>query len=295
MATAAVTQKTTTPPPTGEPTLEQILDRQRELVLMREYMPLGAIDFIFIQRGKDVLKIDYRKSGPHLAFNPETGDFVLTTQWSGLPDLVSPGEKCEACLTNCIDCAGTGLKSCTLAGCAGTGYVKSKYVPCPGCLASEKKRTNPECTQCLGRGEVPEPTKCPGCDEQGKTKCLPCAGTGKIATGREGGARDGYDADKNQFVTVPLCRKCNGHGKQVKSESQDWRQFVHGTLEVQGQKMAALGPIRRIVWHTPGEGSRFGELQVQPDRGGNLMVLLLEGENDGARQFLVGGVPHIVR
>lgn len=270
--------------------LEQILDRQRELVLQREYQVLGTVDFIWVVRGATSLKMDYRKSGPRLAFNPETGDMLVLSTWQGLPDL--PGEDsqpCPACAATCGDCDGAGKKPCTLAGCAGTGYLKTKYVPCPDCLGSSLKKTNPKCDECRGRGEVPEPEKCKGCDENGMSQCSACRGKGKVSTGRAGGKRDGIDAATRVWTTAPVCKSCTGTGRTVKMQPQDWRPFVNGRL---GNRIA-IGPIKRILWHTPGEGSKFQEAQISPDAGGNLMVLLLESDQPGAAQYLVGGVAEI--
>ncbi len=291
MSTAATTPNKRVASPTD--TLEQILDRHRELVLTREYQPLGVIDFIYVVRGSNTLKMDFRKSGPKLAYNPDTGDFLLLSTWQGLPDLALPDpQQCKACLGTCGDCQGKGTKPCTLPGCAGSGYVKSKYVPCPKCLGSEKQKTNPKCDECKGRGEVPDPVKCKGCDEKGMQKCFRCDGTGKVSTGREGGKHDGLDSS-GIWTPAPKCKACNGQGKVFKTEPQPWTQFVHGRVPVGGVQMAALGPIARIVWHTMGEGARFQGCEISPDRGGNLMVLLLESDAPGAKQYLVGGVPQI--
>lgn len=297
MSTAPTVAKTAVPrdPRTvTNPTLEQILDRQRELVLTREYQPLGMIDFIWVVRGAGLVQMDYRKTGPKLAWNADTGDFLLLSSWNGLPDLPLPdAQPCTACLATCGDCQGKGVKSCTLAGCAGTGYVTSRYVPCLDCLGSEKKLTNPKCKTCRGRGEVPDPEKCKGCDENGMAQCARCSGSGKVSTGREGGKAEGLDPQTNQWITPPRCQACNGQGRVIKTKSQEWRPFVHGRLAVGNDQMIALGPIARILWHTMGEGSRFQSCEISPDRGGNLMVMLLENDQPGARQYLVGGVPQI--
>src|SRR5882724_6073648 len=107
--------------------LEQAIDRQRELILQREYQVLGTIDFIWVVRESGLIKMDYRKSGPNLGFNPETGDFLLLTGWRGLPDLAQPSQACQACLGTCGDCHGKGKKPCTLTGCAGSGSLKMKF------------------------------------------------------------------------------------------------------------------------------------------------------------------------
>lgn len=270
--------------------LEQILDRQRELILQREYQVLGTVDFIWVVRGTGLLKMDYRKSGPRLAFNPETGDMLLLSAWNALPDLSMPeSQPCQSCLATCGDCNGKGKKPCILAGCAGSGYVKTKFVACPECLGSSLKKTKPDCGNCAGRGEVPEPEKCKGCDENGLAACAPCRGIGKISTGRANGKKDGIDPATSQWIMAPLCKSCTGQGRTVQTQVQDWRPFVNGRL---GNRIA-LGPIQRILWHTPGIGSQFQEAQISPDRGGNLMVLLLEGEQPGATQHLIGGVVQI--
>jgi hypothetical protein len=271
--------------------LEQILDRQRELILQREYQVLGTIDFIWVVRGTGLLKIDYRKSGPRLAFNPETGDMLLLSPWNSLPDLPLPeAQPCQACLGTCGDCQGEGKKPCTLAGCAGSGYVKTKFGLCPDCLGNSRvQKTLPNCKTCKGRGEVPQPEKCKGCDANGQAQCAPCRGLGKVATGRAGGKKDGIDAATRTWIAAPACKACNGLGRTVQEQAQDWRQFVNGRL---GNRVA-LGPIQRILWHTPGVGSQFQEAQISPDNGGNLMVLLLEGEQPGATQHLIGGIPQI--
>jgi hypothetical protein len=270
--------------------LEQILDRQRELVLQREYQVLGIVDFIWVVRGAGTVKMDYRKSGPRLAFNPETGDMLVLSGWQGLPDLPLPdAQPCAACQATCGDCDGKGKKPCTLAGCAGSGYNKNKYVPCPDCLGSSFKKTNPECPECNGRGEVPEPEKCKGCDEQGLAQCPACRGTGKVSTGRAGGKKESIDPATRVWTPAPTCKPCNGQGRTVKTQPQDWHPFVNGRL---GNRIA-IGPIQRILWHTPGEGSRFQEAQISPDAGGNLMVLLLDSDQPGAAQHLIGGVAQI--
>jgi hypothetical protein len=269
--------------------LEQNLDRQRELVLQREYQVLGTIDFMWVVRESGLVKMDYRKSGPNLAFNPETGDFLLLTAWRGLPDLAEPSQACKACLGTCGDCQGAGKKPCTLTGCAGSGYLKVKFIPCPDCLGSKFGKTKPKCGTCGGRGEVADPEKCKGCDEEGLAMCAPCRGTGEVSTGKANGKADAFDAALQQFVTVPSCTKCKGTGRTAETKPQDWRQFVNGRLG----KRIAIGPIQRIVWHTLGVGSVFQQCQISPDHGGNLMVLLLDGEDPGAKQYLVGGIPQI--
>jgi len=270
--------------------LEKLLDQHRDLVLQREYQVLGFIDFIWVVRGAGLVKIDYRKVGPRLAFSPETGDLLLLSGWNGLPDLPSAeSQPCQACLGTCGDCNGTGKKPCTLAGCAGSGYLKTKFGLCPGCLGGSLKRTNPKCKLCNGRGEVAEPEKCKGCDADGQAQCAPCRGTGKISTGRANGKKDGMDPETRQWISAPPCKGCNGLGRTGQTQPQDYRQFVNGRL---GNRIA-IGPVQRILWHTPGEGSRFQEAQISPDNGGNLMVLLLDGEDTGAKQYLVGGVPQI--
>jgi hypothetical protein len=276
-------------------TLDQILDRHRELILQREYQPLGIIDYIWVVRGSTTVQMDFRKTGPKLAFNPETGDFLLMGSWQGLPDLPQPDpQRCKSCVGECGDCQGKGTKPCTLAGCAGSGYVNSRYEVCPDCLGSPKKKTNPKCARCSGRGEVPDPVKCGGCDEKGLARCARCDGSGKISTGREKGKKDGYDADSEQWKTAPLCQDCKGQGRIIQTKPQDWRQFVHGRISTQSNgTMIAVGPIARILWHTMGDGARFQSCEISPDGGGNLMVLLLENDQPGARQFLVGGVPQI--
>lgn len=273
-----------------EDPLQQVLDRQRELVLQREYQVLGTVDFIWVVRGATSLKMDYRKSGPRLAFNPETGDMLVLSTWQGLPDLAqAESQPCTACLATCGDCDGVGKKPCTLAGCAGTGYLKTKYVPCPDCLGSSLKKTNPDCDECRGRGEVPEPEKCKGCDEQGMSQCSACRGKGKVSTGRAGGKRDGIDPGTRVWTPAPICKSCTGTGRNAKTLPQDWRPFVNGRL---GDRIA-IGPINRILWHTPGEGSRFQEAQISSDSGGNLMVLLLDSDQPGASQHLIGGAVQI--
>jgi len=290
MSTATVAHnRTRVQPADQQEKLEQILDRHRELVLKREYQVLGTIDFIWVVRESGLVKMDYRKSGPNLGFNHETGDFLLLTSWRGLPDLAEPSQPCTACLGTCGDCHGAGEKPCTLTGCAGSGYVKVKFVPCPDCLGSKAGKTKPKCGTCNGRGEVADPEKCKGCDENGLAVCPPCRGTGKVSTGKADGKADGYDDRLKEFITVPPCAKCKGTGRTAETKPQDWRPFVNGRLG----KRIAIGPIQRIVWHTPGLGSAFQQCQVSPDNGGNLMVLLLDGENPGAKQYLVGGIPQI--
>jgi len=288
MSTATTTPRTPRVPQPNA-TLEQILDRQRELVLMREYQPLGVIDFVWCLRGGELVKMDYRKSGPKLAYNTDTGDFLLLSSWQALPDLPLPdAQPCTACLAECGDCKGKGVKPCTLAGCAGTGYVKNVYVPCPKCLGSEKKKTNPKCGECNGRGEVPDPVKCKGCDEKGMAKCARCDGKGKVPTGREGGQEDALDTATSFWKPAPRCQACNGLGRVVRTKAQDWSKFVHGRIG----NMLAIGPITRILWHTLDSG-KFQSCEISPDSGGNLMVLLLESDQLGAKQYLVGGVPQI--
>jgi hypothetical protein len=269
--------------------LEQTLERQRELMLQREYQVLGTIDFIWVVRESGLIKMDYRKSGPNLAFNSETGDFLLLTSWRGLPELAEPSQPCTACLGTCGDCHGKGKKPCTLTGCAGSGYLKVKFIPCPDCLGSKAGKTKPKCATCNGRGEVAEPEKCKGCDENGLAECAPCRGSGKVSTGKANGKTDAHDAKLQQFVTVPKCNKCSGTGRTAGTKPQDFRQFVNGRLE----NRVAIGPIQRIVWHTLGTGSMFQQCHIDPDNGGNLMVLLLDGEDPGAKQYLVGGIPQI--
>ena len=279
--------------PQPDATLEQILDRHRELMLMREYQPGGIVDFIWVVRPGGTVQMDFRKQGPRIGFNAETGDLLVLSPWQGLPDLALPDAAlCTACLGTCGDCQGKGMKPCTLPGCAGSGFRATRFEPCPKCLGSEKKQTNLKCGECRGRGEVPIKDKCPGCDKDGQAQCARCQGKGKIATGRANGASDGVDGS-GIWKAAPVCKSCNGQGRIIASKPQEWKQFVHGRLTVQGREMIALGPIARILWHTMGEGARFQSCEIAPDRGGNLMVLLLEGDQPGARQFLVGGVPQI--
>jgi hypothetical protein len=255
-------------------------------MLKRQYRGLGVIDFIYVVRGSNTLTMDFRKNGPRLALNDDTGDLLLVNNWAGLPDRLDGNNAalCQACMASCPPCNGTGKTRCVIAGCAGSGYVKSKYVPCPNCLGSSSQKTDPGCERCGGRGEVPDPVKCVGCDENGMSQCARCKGEGKVPTGRKGGSTD-YDD--------PRCPKCNAMCRMVGSQPQPWQQFVNGRLQVDQGQMLALGPISRIVYHTTGEGARFGAVKVDPDRGGNLMVLLLEGEAVGSRQYLVGGNPQI--
>jgi hypothetical protein len=275
-------------------TLDQVLDRQRELVLQREYQPLGKVDFIYVVRGAGLLTMDFRKDGPRLAWNPDTQDFLLLSPWNGLPDLVAgEGSRCTSCLATCGDCNGKGTKACTLAGCGGSGQITTKFKLCPRCLGGQGKKTNPDCSNCRGRGEVVQPEKCPGCDANGQAKCFACGGEGKVATGREKGKSDYYDEGANRFVSVPPCKACNGTGRQRPAQPQAWQPFVQGRLQIQGQTMLALGPIQKIIWHTMDSNGKFQSCTVQPDRGGNLMVLLLESDQACARQYLVGGVPEI--
>jgi hypothetical protein len=103
------------------------------------------------------------------------------------------------------------------------------------------------------------------------------------------GKKDGIDPVTSQWIMAPLCKSCQGQGRTVQTQAQDWRPFVNGRL---GNRIA-LGPIQRILWHTPGIGSQFQEAQISPDRGGNLMVLLLDGETPGTTQHLIGGVVQI--
>ncbi len=273
----------------GQETLDQVLDRQHELVLMREYRQLGQIDFIFVVRGNKTVKMDYRKKGPRLAWNPDTGDFLLLNNWDGgLPALDVPNatKPCTACLAKCGDCNGEGKKRCTLA-CGGTGVVMSRYVPCPKCLGGPEKETKLDCKECRGRGEVPQPEKCKGCDKDGKQKCYRCAGTGKVPTGREGAKNDALDPASGTWKLAPRCKACDGRGQIVATEPQDWTQFVHGRMGTR----VVIGPIKSLVWHTLDESGRFQGAEIEPDAGGNLMVLLLDSPNAGAKQYLVGGNP----
>ncbi|MBZ5522253.1 MAG: hypothetical protein LAP21_08425 [Acidobacteriia bacterium] len=287
MNTATQTPSRRVPQP--DATLDQILDRQRELVLQREYQPLGVIDFIFVQRATSALKMDYRKSGPRLGVNLDTGDMLLLTPWQGLPELDADAQPCTACLATCGDCEGKKKRPCTLAGCGGSGYVSTRYVVCPECLGSPGKKTIPDCWKCGGRGEVPAPEKCAGCDEKGLAPCAACKGSGQVSTGRHEGKKDYYDDKLKQFVTVPRCQICNGQGRVVRTQPQDWKQYVHGQLEGK----LCFGPVTRIVWHTLGDGARFQSCDITADSRGNLMVLMLENNQVGARQYLLGGVVQI--
>ncbi|MBZ5523577.1 MAG: hypothetical protein LAP21_15190 [Acidobacteriia bacterium] len=295
MSTTTVTPRARTGA-TPEQLLAQTLNRHRELILQREYQPLGVIDFIFVQRGRELVPIDYRKDGPRIAWNGDTGDLLCLSNWLGLPDRkLAIGDPCKACMATCGDCKGKGKKPCTLTNCAGSGWIKAKFVLCSECLGGPGKKTIPDCWACNGRGEVPEAFKCEGCDDKGLAKCARCDGAGQVPTGREKGRVDGYDEKSNSFVTAPTCKKCNGQGRQVKTEPQPWQAFVNGQLQVDGQIMIAIGPIRRIVWHTLGENAQFKSCEINPDQGGNLMVLLLESQTAKplCRQYLVGGVPQI--
>ena len=294
MSTAPTTAPKQSRAAQADLTLEQILDRQHELVLQREYVPLGKIDYIYVPRGGTLVKMDYRKDGPRLAFNPDTGDLLLLSAWNGLPNLATgEGTPCQSCVAVCGDCKGTGAKQCTLAGCGGSGQITTQFRACPDCLGGAGNKTKPDCATCNGRGEVVKPEKCRGCDDNGLAKCFPCGGSGKVSTGREKGQSDYYDQVANRFVSVPACKACSGKGRTAPTQPQDWRQFGWGQVNIGGKNMAALGPIQRIVWHTMDSNGKFQSCNVTPDRGGNLMVLLLESDQPGSKQYLVGGITEI--
>jgi hypothetical protein len=237
-----------------------------DAVVREFYDRIGQIDYLYLAPLKDGDKprtINYGKRGPGLAVMKEKIDapgrrpLLLLTPWQGLPDLQeASNQQCTACQSKCLDCDGEGKKKCTLMGCYGTGYQWS--------------------------GEVKR--DCPSCKATGMEMCGACSGSGRRATGYQGGA----DYKPGMQVLPPECPQCKGNRLVMRPKEQPWEQFRLGTRA----PYMALGPIIRITYHTDGRQGAFESLNIMPDSEGNVMVLMFDQSNKQfMRQYLFGGVP----
>lgn len=264
--------------------LKKILEAQAAAIQRGEFAIIGQIDFINTARGQ--MKFEGVAKGPVIARLLDSNQIVLVTPWYGLPDLAEvTKDACPDCRQTCDECKG-GTRVCTYPDCGGEGILKSERVECA--CTKRLGRPNVNCRKCRGAGNVPSGKKCPCCSGTGKQECPLCEGKGTRSTGRLNGSND--------FSTAPRCPSCQGRRLQFANVPQKIEQFAHGRIE----GYLALGPITSMVYHVIAGsadaatmGVRIGVIDVSPDSGGNLMVMLLESEAPGAAAHLLGGVPHL--
>jgi hypothetical protein len=265
----------TTATATGPAVREQLQERQAA-VRRGEYEILGAIEIIHTTRGV----MQFGADGPVVARLTSAPGLALLTDWPGLRAVRKAGEKlCQYCRTKCDECK-RGKRACMYTGCGGSGKITNLMVPCPapGCL-KETGAFKRKCQRCNGRGEIAKPKRCPACKGKRLVRCDLCRGSARMATGRLNGATN---------VQAKPCPACLGNKRQVKVVAQSLRKFVQGELE----GMLALGPITSIVFRRIAGSGDIGwdRIEVLPDAGGNLMVLLLERPEPGSPAWLHGGV-----
>lgn len=254
--------------------IRQYLEAQAQAIASQDFDTLGWLDKVFFTDRK---AMDFGKLAPVLGRAHATGDLLILNPWPGLPDIIATEtDLCGKCSAKCEECAGTGRRLCTL--CGGTSKQTSVKVPCTAKnCATEAGRANPNCRECRGIGEVPSPSKCANCDEEGRQKCYPCNGSGKRPTGRNP-------------KTNAVCSACAGSGRVRKTTPQPIEPFIHGHVE----GLLASWPITGLLWHHNGNGNGkpgFTQCTINQDRNGNLMVLMLDDTKPGARAYLVGGSP----
>jgi len=263
--------------------LRKLFAKRDAAVRRGEYEILGQIMLLRTERGD----VDYKNDGPHLAKLTGTRreEYVLLNEWHGFPDLVSLlPDLCDDCRAKCLSCDGTGKRLCMGLRCGGEGKVILSYEPCPGeGCQKETGKAKPGCATCEGTGQVVgQSAECPQCKGEKFVSCAYCAGSGQMATGRENG-------NSRDDQLAPLCKTCNGTGRKLKPEAQDWKEFELGDL----QGFTALGPISQIVLRADvcRDAQRGLEMgSICADDNGNVAALLVKSPTEvGQPQYWLGG------
>lgn len=269
----------------GLQSLATIFAERDRLVRRGDYEIQGQLLFVRTENGD----IDFGKNGPFVG-KLQTGELVLLDEWRGLPDLHSlTTELCDDCRHDCDACDAKGKRLCMHMHCGGEGRLILSYDPCPapGCVRATGKAKR-DCPQCGGGGQVPGQTQpCPECKGTKQQTCPQCQGSGRMATGRLNGAA----IPKIGEPAIPYCATCNGTGRKLKREKQDFKEYVLGELE----GFTCLGPINGLVWKAdqmrdPEQG--FEMCRIEPDKSGNLAALLvMKPQQIGQPMYLLGGRP----
>jgi len=295
MATATKTTRSTKPTSIAQiikPAKAQLHHREplrktlakRDAAFRRgEYEILGQLMLLRTERGD----IDYRQNGPYLARLTGTRrqELVLMNEWKGFPDMVSLlNERCPDCLAPCTSCDATGKRLCMGMNCGGEGRMILGWEACDadGC-AKQTGKAKFDCAKCQGQGRtVGQTAECPQCKGEKFVTCPLCAGSGQMATGREGGKSRDDDSAKT-------CGTCAGTGRKLLAEPQDWKEFELGELE----GFTVLGPIssfvmRADVCRDKDRGLEMGEIYA--DEFGNVAALLVKNPAvTGQSQYWFGG------
>jgi hypothetical protein len=123
---------------------------------------------------------------------------------------------CPDCSTTCEFCGGAGKTRCEMSRCGGEGFLTIAAQPCtaPGCRG-ETGKILVGCTLCTETGvEVLQRADCPCCHGTKLQSCGKCQGSGRMSTGRVGGALPARFGDREPAD----CPTCAGQGRIRKPE-----------------------------------------------------------------------------
>ncbi len=253
---------------TAQQYVQNAIAEQNSLIAAGDYIMLGQVMRIRTDRGY----MEFYGAGPLIGRRRDRMDLLMITEWPGLPDKrTATAAPCQHCAVTCEQCEGRKTSRCEICGGAGQRLQQAvceclaKGGPFPGC-------------DCHGLGMIGKPVECESCKGAKVIACPRCRGTGNEATGL-------YPPKAGS----PVCPKCQGQRVVVAIAAQPLTAFLQGNLG----GLPAYGPIRSLIY-TAADGSRNIDIvEIDPDRQGNLAVLVLEKQAPVTRGYFMGGIARI--
>lgn len=248
--------------------------------------PKGFLDFPSGARFALAITTEKRSIDGKDSIMDEGGMLIAVEPWPGTPPVLLPDLDtiCTVCAIPCGQCNATGKCICQVCGGSKACAYSTGQCQADGC-AEKAGRFNPECKTCFGTGSRKIAELCKNCDDEGKSKCYGCNGTGKRPTGNAPGTD--MNAVTAGAVLATPCPACNGKMRSMIEKPQDLTAHISTIFE----GYTLIGPVQSFLLQRQDFSDKNGlvAVDVKPNKDGYPMMLVLERNEIGSPVYVMNG------